>query len=169
MQEGGSRMVFCTKCGAEIAPGIKLCPVCGAAPRGREIGQEVKRLRKRIFRTRENNRTVDPEEAESGKYWAAASYLPLFAPVAWLWKKKNSFVRFHAHEGLRLLAAEAAVLGAAILFGILFSLTWKAAVFWSDLFFGLIGVGFLFLIALGVRHALMGRQKELPFFHPPRT
>ncbi len=162
-------MVFCTKCGADLAPGTKRCPACGAASPRRELGQEAKRLRKRLFRTRENNRAVDPKEAAEGKYWAAASYLPLFAPVAWFWKKKNGFVRFHAREGLRLLSAEAAVFLAAILLGTLFSLTWKAAVFWSDLFFGLVGLAFLFLIALGVRHALMGRQKELPFFHPPRT
>ena len=162
-------MIFCTKCGTDLEPGTRICPVCGAASPGREFGQEMRRLRKRIFRTRENNRTVDAKEAADGKYWAAASYLPLFAPVIWFWKKKNSFVRFHAREGLRLLAAEAAAFLAFILFRTLFSLTWKAAVFWSDLFFGLIGIVFLLLIALGVRHALMERKKELPFFHPPRT
>ena len=162
-------MVFCTKCGTDLAPGTKLCPVCGAASSRREFRQKVKRLRKRLFRTRENNRSVDPKEAAEGKYWAAASYLPLVAPIAWFWKKKNGFIRFHAGEGMRLLAAEAVTLVAAVLFGILFSFTWKAAVFWSDLLFGMIGIIFLLLIALGLRHALMGRQKELPLFHPPRT
>ena len=162
-------MILCTKCGAVLAPETGICPACGAASPKRDFRREVKGFRKKLFRTRENNRTVDPREVESGKYWAAAAYLPLFAPVAWLWKKNNGFVRFHAGEGLRLLAAELATALAGTAFGVIFSLVWKAAELWSDLIFALFGAALLLLAALGIRHALMGRQKELPFFHPPRT
>ncbi|MBR5742874.1 MAG: zinc ribbon domain-containing protein, partial [Clostridia bacterium] len=156
-------MVLCTRCGATLAPDTKACPVCGAASPGKELRFAAKSLRKKLFRTRENNRAVDPAEVKTGKYWAAAAYIPLGAPVAYFAKRKNSFVRFHVREGLRLLLAEGIAAAAGLVVGVLLSLVWSRAVFWTELFFLLAGIVFLLFGLLGVRHALMGRQKELPF------
>lgn len=84
------------------------------------------------------------------KIWAALSYLWLLSILVLIFKKGDSFVAFHAKQGL-------------VLFLISVVLTLVPAPFWLlGIFWQLLQVGVIILLIWGILKALSGEQYKLP-------
>ncbi len=173
-------MTTCTKCGKNVAEGVKFCPECGAqtvtveaaAPveNNSEFAQKVKNLNNTADTTAE----FEAKDIEENKYISVLSYCGPLVLIPMFAKKESKFARFHANQGLILLILDIAYgIIQAILGAILRAVfPWK----WTYGYLGGRGpvYGFLttvisllwivvaVLAIIGIINAINGKAKELP-------
>ncbi|MFH1867013.1 MAG: hypothetical protein ABIJ81_02930 [Patescibacteria group bacterium] len=85
--------------------------------------------------------------SEEDKVWAASSYLWIFCLIPLLIKRKNSFIQYHAKQGLVLFGAEIviAILSFIPLLGFV---GWVVAIIFS---------------IMGIVNAVTGKYWEMPW------
>lgn len=146
-------MGFCWKCGARLQEGAGVCPSCGRAQMN--IGQGSGR------RGMDAGSQFDCADIRENKAAAAFSYLGILVLVPLLGAKGSKFARFHANQGLALLAASVAYsVTMGIVNAALLAVSWRFYAAFS--FMRLVGLVFPALSIMGIVNAVGGQAKELP-------
>lgn len=135
-------MSICSKCGAQVAEGVNVCPRCGAPMMAAPVNPQ--------------------QDVEQNKVMAILAYFGILVLVPIFAAKESKFARFHANQGLILLIAAIVYsvlvqvltsvlvqisLGLLGLFAIVLSLAWLV---------------FAVLAIIGIINAAKGEFKELP-------
>lgn len=152
-KERGFFMGFCWKCGARLQEGAGVCPSCGRAQM--DAGQGTGR------HGMDAGLQFDSADIRENKAAAAFSYLGILVLVPLLGAKESKFARFHANQGLALLAASVAytvVMG--IVNAALLSVSWRFYPAFGAM--RLAGLVFPALSLMGIMNAVGGQAKELP-------
>jgi uncharacterized membrane protein len=139
---GGIAMAFCTVCGEKYPDEAPACPACGAANTNQATVNVTEPA------------ADEKAEAESGKILSILSYIGILVIIPLItgdWKK-NSFVKFHANQGLVL----------AICFVVGSILQAVPVVGW--IIGSVIYIAYLVFAILGIVAALKGEKKVLPLF-----
>ena len=93
-------------------------------------------------------------EVESGKVMAVLSYIGILVLIPYFSEKNNSFVVFHAKQGLNLLILEIiAIVAASILGRILYMYYILTSV---------VEIAAFVLSIIGIVYAVQGEKKEIP-------
>lgn len=153
-------MGVCKKCGAKILPGIHTCPSCGSAVPDENSawrGKTVPIGKWGADRTAQ----FDSADIEENKMAAAFSYFGVLVIVPLFMAKGSKYARWHAGQGLALLAASIAYsIAYSVLAGLLLSVAWEfyyvlriARLAWP---------AFPLLSVLGAANAINGKAAELP-------
>jgi len=104
---------------------------------------------------KDENKEILPFNAKNKKVYALFSYLGILVIVPLLLKRNDSFVKFHAKQGLGLFIAEIIwIVFAKLLFFIIPFLM----VFINPLVY----IGFIVLMVIGIGSALKETQRPLP-------
>jgi len=101
-----------------------------------------------------NNVTGPNKEAESGKVLAILAYLGILVLIPFFSEKDNSFVIFHAKQGLNLFILEIIGYFAASLIGGILHI--------SGLLSSLVSLMAFVLSLIGIIAVVNGEKKELP-------
>ncbi len=144
-------MAFCTQCGKEINDDMIYCPFCG------------------VSRKPTMEQAADPQDIEDTKVLSVLAYFGLLVLVTIFGApKKSVYARFHANQGLLLLILN---VGLWIVSSILEGIEWVLGAMGGiiallDIFTIPISLGIMviqiYLIVIGVMHAVKGEMKELP-------
>ena len=153
-------MGLCKKCGTNIWPGVQKCPSCGAAVNNENStgrGKAVPIGKWSADRTAQ----FDSADIAENKAVAALSYFGILAAVPLFMAKGSKYARWHAGQGLALLAASVIYsIAYSVLAGLLLSFSWK---FYYVLRIArLCWLAFPLLSVLGVANAISGKAVELP-------
>lgn len=153
-------MGICKKCGAKILPGIHTCPSCGSAVPDENSawrGKTVPIGKWGADRTPQ----FDSADIEENKAAAAFSYFGVLVIVPLFMAKRSKYARWHAGQGLALLAASTVYsIAYSVLAGLLLSVSWE---FYYILRIArLVGLAFPLLSVLGAANAINGKAAELP-------
>ncbi|MDR1188613.1 MAG: DUF4870 domain-containing protein [Bifidobacteriaceae bacterium] len=174
-------MAFCASCGTAVTDGRAFCPGCGrqvgaAPPAAAQPSayyanpSAAPQYQQPLVSGSPGGPALD--EAQAGKTMAILAYILFFIPLLTGDHKKNSFVRFHANQGLVLFLSAVAW---GVLYGILMAVA-TAMLFnpyaWTAGGVGALGIvttilGLLWLIptvlcVIGIIHAARGELKPLP-------
>ncbi|MDO4510860.1 MAG: zinc-ribbon domain-containing protein [Bacteroidales bacterium] len=135
-------MKICTKCGAQVADGIMVCPQCGAPMMPPPQSPQ--------------------NDAEQNKVMGILAYLGILVLVPIFAAKESKFARFHANQGLLLcIAAIAYLIAMQIVLAVMWRISWTIASIVSVIL-PLAGLVFLVLAIMGIINAVKGEFKELP-------
>lgn len=129
-------MAYCSKCGAPVEEGKKLCPACSeqAAAKSADV---------------EDNRSI-----------ALLSYIGPLCFVPYFAAKRSPFAHYHAVRGVNLLILEGVYTVIETILNVLFKGVFGAIV--SILLW--LGWGFfVYLSVMGIVHVIKGKKKKLPF------
>ncbi len=180
-------MNYCEKCGANLDPGVTVCPYCGTAyapqpdPNAQKnAGQQsatdqIRAKLNKLNDTADTTNEYDKADIEQNKVMALLSYLSWLVLIPIFAAPNSKYARFHANQGLILLIAEfalglvsgiitgvmaliASIIGAA-LGSATFLLGLELLVF---LVAGLLNVVSVVFLVLGILNAINGKAKELP-------
>lgn len=140
----------------------------------------AKKEEKSFMDVKDETKNFDKKDIESGKGMSILSYLGILALIPYLTEKNNSYVRYHAVQGLNLFIIEIIY---SVVYGILtsvikvngscgygyygnlanaFGVTCKVTPWWVTVPLGLIGLVFTVLAIVGIVNACQGKAKELP-------
>jgi len=100
-----------------------------------------------------NNGQVN-SEVESGKLMAILSYIGILCLIPYFAEKNNSFVVFHAKQGLNLFILEIIALVAANILGGIMYMTYTLT--------SIVEIAVLIFSIIGIVYAAQGEKKELP-------
>lgn len=155
-------MGICKKCGAKIWPGIHTCPSCGSAVPD-ENKNSVGRGKTVPIGKWGADRTAQFDSADIAENKAAAvfSYFGVLVIVPLFMAKGSKYARWHAGQGLALLAASIVYsIAYSVLAGLLLSVAWE---FYYVLRIArLAWLAFPLLAVLGAANAINGKAAELP-------
>ena len=93
-------------------------------------------------------------EVDSGKFMAILSYFGILALIPYLSEKNNSFVVFHAKQGMNLFILGIIAFFGASIFGVFLSMRF--------LLVGLVEMALFVFAIIGIVYAAQGEKKELP-------
>ena len=103
----------------------------------------------------------DGADIAGNKTAAAFSYLGLLVLVSLLAAKNSKFAKFHANQGLALLAVGVAYnIAAGISAALLLNISW--VLYPTVRFLQLLGLVFPVLAVIGICNAVNGKARELP-------
>ena len=85
-------MPICTKCGAELAEDVKVCPTCEA-----ELEEQERK---------EAAEAPAQTSLEHKKIYSILAYMGFLVFIPMFAAKDSKFVRFHRNQGLVLLGCE---------------------------------------------------------------
>ncbi|MCL2434128.1 MAG: zinc ribbon domain-containing protein [Clostridia bacterium] len=88
-------MAFCTKCGAQTADGVALCPAC-AAPAAAPQPQ--------AYAPPAAAPVSDQKDIEDNKLMAILAYFGPLVFVPWFVAPNSKFAKFHSRQGMKLFA-----------------------------------------------------------------
>ena len=153
-------MEVCKKCGAKIWPGIHTCPSCGFAvsdENSKERGKTVPIGKWGADRTAQ----FDSADIAENKAAAAFSYFGVLVIVPLFMAKGSKYARWHAGQGLALLAASIVYsIAYSVLAGLLLSVSWEF--YYVLRIVRLAWLAFPLLSVLGAVNAINGKAAELP-------
>lgn len=153
-------MGVCKKCGADIWPGVQICPSCGAAVGNENSagwGRTVSIGKWGADRTAQ----FDSADIAENKAAAAFSYFGILVIVPLFMAKGSKYARWHAGQGLALLAASVLYSTAySVLAGLLLSVSWEF--YYVLRIVRLAWLAFPLLSVLGAVNAVNGKAAELP-------
>ena len=154
-------MAFCTKCGAQIDDGVKVCPACGAELEEKKAEDLTAELND-LNNTADITATLDPQDIEQNKVMGVLAYLSWLVLIPLFAAKESPFARFHVNQGLVLAIAEIAW---AIVFMVLTTIL-TAILPVLGIILALIqwigNIIFFVFSILGIINAAKGLAKELP-------
>lgn len=155
-------MAYCSKCGTEIAEGVKFCSSCGT-PAGAAAAQENRQENKfsEALNTADTTMQFDPADVEKNKAMGVLSYLGILVLIPIFAAKDSPFARYHANQG-SILCIAAILYGVAysILTAVILAISWR--LYFLVTIIGLVGIVFAVLAVIGIVNAVNGRAKELP-------
>lgn len=149
-------MGYCGKCGSELKEDAEACPFCGAVQR-----KEGMNKRKMKGYGEKVSIQFEKEDIRENKAVAVLAYLGILVVVPLFFAKDSKFARFHAGQGL-------AVLAASVGYNIIVGITGKILTMFSWWFYYLVGpmrmAGSVFLVlsVMGIVNAANGEARELP-------
>ena len=151
-------MGICKKCGAKIWPGIHTCPSCGSAVPDENKNSAGRGKTVPIGKwSADRTAQFDSADIAENKAAAAFSYFGVLVIVPLFMAKGSKYARWHAGQGLGLLAASIAY---SVLAGLLLSVSWE---FYYVLRIArLAWLAFPLLSVLGAVNAINGKAAELP-------
>jgi uncharacterized membrane protein len=153
--------MFCRNCGKEVAPNQEVCMSCGVRPSNgtkfcNNCGVETNPNQEicikcgvRLARSFSGAGT----SVDEGKIWCILAYLGVLCFIPLLTQKQNSFVMFHAKQGLVLFITEVLIV---ILSIILSFIPFIGFLFW------LMHIGCFVLAIMGIIQAVQGREWKMP-------
>lgn len=163
-------MAFCSKCGAPVGETAAFCAECGEKLNTASSESAAEKA-KNVLKTKDITHTCDPADIKENIDRGILAYLGLLVLVPIFGGKRGRFARFHANQGLVLLAAE-------IIYSIIYLVvnTILAAIFLTSIrglrllwLYGFLNVIFSIpylllsvLTVIGIVNAARGRAKELP-------
>lgn len=153
-------MGVCKKCGSKTGPGVLACPSCGAA-----VDNEKSTGRGRTVPIGKwgTDRTAqfDSGDIAENKAAAAFSYFGILVIVPLFMAKGSKYARWHAGQGLALLAASVIYSTAySVLAGLLLPVSWEF--YYALRIIRLAWLAFPLLSVLGAANAVSGKAAELP-------
>lgn len=149
-------MSYCGRCGSELKEGAEACQVCGAVQ-----GKEGLNKRKMKGYGEKVSIQFEKEDIQENKAVAVLAYLGILVAIPLFFAKESKFARFHAGQGL-------AVLAASVGYNIMVGIAGKILTMFSWWFYYLIGpmrmagAVFLVLSVMGIVNAANGEARELP-------
>lgn len=153
-------MEVCKKCGSNIWPGVRICPSCGvvvADENGTVRGKTVPIGKWNAERTAQ----FDSADIADNKVVAALSYFGILVIVPLFMAKGSKYARWHAGQGLALLAVSVTYsIAYSVLAGLLLSVAWE--IYPVLRIVRLAGLAFPLLAVLGATNAINGKAVELP-------
>lgn len=133
-------MAFCVKCGNKMDDDARVCPACGANAGGNQGAND---------------------DVQKNKVMAVFAYLGILVLVPIFAAKDSEFAKYHANQGLVLLALEFAYgIVNSILSTIILMISWRLHFIVSLM--SLLGFVFLALAIIGIINVVNGQMKELP-------
>ncbi len=159
-RKGSVFMGVCKKCGTNIWPGVQICPSCGAAVDNEKSagrGRTVPIGKWGADRTAQ----FDSGDIAENKAAATLSYFGLLVAVPLFMAKGSKYARWHAGQGLALLAASVIYsIAYSVLAGLLLSVSWEF--YYALRIIRLAWLAFPLLSVLGAANAINGKAAELP-------
>lgn len=171
-------MAFCSKCGTQVADGVKVCPKCG---NGISEGSDTQQANynqpnynqtmnsqgtykqksynqgapsKTIFDTPDSTELFLPQDIASNKIMAILAYLGLFWLIPFLAAKQSAFARYHVKQGFLVICAQIGYEFIAALLSLILPI---AFLLW------IIRLAIWSMAIVGIVNAATGRARELPF------
>lgn len=138
--------MFCKYCGAKNEEGVKFCSKCGKKLEESNFEKKVKDVMNDV-----KEEKVDEKEAKDGTVMGILSYLGLLSLIPYFVEKKNTFVMYHAKQGLNLAIIETL---ATILVGFV--------PFIGGTLSSIVSLAACLLSILGIVNVCGGKKKELP-------
>lgn len=174
-------MAFCSKCGTQMADGVKFCPKCGNAAGGAQqpnqqqnqqqyqqqqyqqnAGAGFNNSYQKFTNTPDSTSQFNPQDIANNKSMAILAYIGILVLVPLFAAKESPYARYHANQGLILLILDVVLcIVAAILGAIFFAISWRL-LFLSSLIWIIVSVIMLVLVIIGIMNAAGGKAKELP-------
>ncbi len=163
-------MAYCLNCRTRLDDDDVVCPFCGGRAggrgRARELSDELTTDIRLVFRTQDETARMDPYDVHTGRALAALCYL--FLPLLFILPAKKSssaYIRFHAGQAFTLLLTAIFGGGGIALAGWVLRKIPLPVV--GEVLFALLvalyGIFVLFEIVFGIRSALSGHARALPF------
>jgi uncharacterized membrane protein len=160
-------MQYCSRCGKAVEDGATVCPACnkslvtGYGSRTDRERRDLAEALRQLGNPADLSSRYASDDAEHNRVAAVLSYFGLLVLVPLLASPDSRFARFHAGQGLTLLAAEicSGMIG-TVLHAVLGGISWRLlplAALWN-----LTGILFLGLTVFGIVSALQGKARELP-------
>ena len=156
-------MAFCSKCGQQMADGVKFCPSCGNPVQATQqqspgLGDSYQRF----ANTPDPTAQFNPQDIANNKAMAILAYLGILVLVPIFAANNSPFARYHANQGLILLIVNIVLMiAAAILSAIFVAISWRLY-FLSTLFWLIASIIILAFVIIGIINAASGKAKELP-------
>lgn len=149
-------MGYCGRCGSELKEGAEACPACGTV-----LGKEGLNKRRMKGYGKKVSIKFEKEDIQENKAVAVLAYLGILAAVPLFLAKDSKFARFHAGQGLAVLAASVGYnIMAGIIGNILTMFSWRFYYLIGPM--RMAGAVFLVLSAMGIANAVNGEARELP-------
>jgi uncharacterized membrane protein len=157
--------MFCRNCGKEVAQNQEVCMSCGVRPANgtkfcNNCGAETNpnqeiciRCGVRLARSFSGAGT----SVDEGKLWCILAYLGVLCFIPLLTQKQNSFVMFHAKQGLTLFITEMIVWIVRLFIWHIPYIGWIIS-----LVLGLVGLGCFVLSIIGIIQAIQGKEWKMP-------
>ncbi len=155
--------MFCRNCGKEVAQNAEVCMSCGVRPSNgtsfcNNCGVQTNSNQEICIRC--GVRLARPfggagTSVDEGKLWCVLAYLGVLCFIPLLTQKQNSFVMFHARQGLALFIAEVITVVLSI---ILSFIPFIGFLFW------LMHLGYIVLAIIGIIQSLQGNEWKMPIF-----
>lgn len=153
-------MGVCKKCGAIIRPGVQVCPSCGSAVNGGNSAGRGKTVSAGRWGA-DQTAQFDSADIAENKAAAACSYFGVLVIVPLFMARGSKYARWHAGQGLALLAASAAYsIAYSVLAGLLLSVSWEF--YYVLRIIRLAWLAFPLLSVLGAANAINGKAAGLP-------
>lgn len=103
---------------------------------------------------------ADPADVEKNKAMGILAYIFFFIPL--IAARESRFAMYHANQGLVLfLAWVAVIIAGTILQTILFAISWRIGLVFSNIWW-IAYIAMLVLVILGILNASKGELKPLP-------
>lgn len=154
-------MAFCSKCGTQMADGVKFCPSCGnPAQTNQQSGPGSSY--QRFANTPDSTAQFNSQDIANNKGMAVLAYLGILVLVPLFAANNSPYARYHANQGLVLLIVDIVLMiAAAILSAIFLAISWRLY-FLSTLLWLVASIIMLVFVILGIINAASGKAKELP-------
>jgi uncharacterized Tic20 family protein len=160
---------LCIRCYNEFSDKNEFCPRCGAAVKGNTKTENLKGISQQKPLKDEGFSIVDIEQ---NRFMAAISYLGIPVLITWFAASKSKYARFHAKQGLNLLAMMIVYFIASHLLRLIKvtkithimgqAYQYKDTPEILSIMLLLICIPIAALSIIGFVNAVMGRAKELP-------
>lgn len=148
-------MAFCTKCGAEVADGQKVCTACGAQMEVKANAQfDVNEAVSKVLDTADTTAEYDAADIANNKVWAILSYIFILFLLPLFIAKDSKFAHFHASQGLNLCILDIACGVVGFILGFIPIVGTVVGI--------LLSLVVLAFMVLGIVNAATGKAKELP-------
>ena len=157
--------MFCRNCGKEVAQNAEVCMSCGVRPSNgtsfcNNCGVQTNANQEICIRC--GVRLARPfggagTSVDEGKVWCILAYLGVLCFIPLLTQKQNSFVMFHARQGLVLFITEMIM----VILNIFLSGISFVGLFFAFVF-SLLGLACAVLSIIGIIQAIQGKEWKLP-------
>lgn len=110
---------------------------------------------------KDDSKSFDKKEVETGKGMAILCYLGILVLIPYFSEKNNKYIIYHSKQGLNLFVYE---IIAGVLIEIINSLLWRIWII-TNLIDTLLGLAVVALSLIGIINVCNGKAKELPIIN----
>jgi uncharacterized membrane protein len=179
-----SEMTFCSKCGTQVADGVKFCPSCGnnvagtgdTQPAGytqvnNQANYNQGNQGPSFLNTADTTAQYNQLDIANNKVMAILSYLSLLWLIPFFAAKQSPFVRYHVKQGFLVCGAQVAWSIISIILRL--TIRTKVDLGWGITYYDtpgfltaiiwLVQVCIWVFAVIGIVNAAQGKAKEVPF------